>query len=114
MSDAYSSQLDFESGRWRETGKFPLEKPNASLTHNKSQPQALLEAEPLRSSEQEGAEADALWQEGFQETELEGTTITKEACTEAIQTSFGNTAFFATISLQKPMSIAMEHKYPDV
>ena len=63
---------------------------------------------PVRFSEQGG--------EVCQETKLRVTIIKNKSYIEAMWESFGQTALFATISLQKNVSMrfAMEHKYRDV
>ena len=66
----------------------------------------------MRSSELGGTVFDASWQKVCHETKLEGESITKKAHLEAMWKSFGKTALFATISLQKKatMRFTMEHK----
>ena len=79
-------------------------------------PQSHAWEHPMRQSEQGGAASDAYWQTILYETKLEGKSITKEALIGAIWKSFGKTALFTTISLQKKVTMrsAMEHNCPDV
>ena len=56
---------------------------------------------PSRSSEREGAEPDAVWQEVCHETKLQGKSNTTDACIEAMWKSFGKLVLVAAISLQK-------------